>query len=355
MNGFTSLILQVTTRCNLHCDYCFQNQSRSNRDISPDNALRVFDWFLRQAPARTPLHFLFYGGEPLLLFGDVVQPVIRAGSGSQVAFEIITNGTLLSGDVLRVLRENAVRVLLSWDGAPEAQAIRVHGDASRFGEQLADIARHLTTTVRMTFNPNTVRYLLHGVTYLHQLGFSSIGFAATENDVWGPAECATLQEQLKEVMLYWTKHMSGGNALWIKPIGSYLQKMVDSSWTPRFFLHECFALKDTVAVSTEGLVHPCHRFLDVPGSALGDSFLEIADTRRELFNRWPHGVACRAAERMHPAADLNATWQSITHEYSVAADRLISLVGIDLALSLGKLAQTDRDGSCALQFLKERR
>ena len=121
------LILQVTQRCNLRCEYCvysekgeYHNRKHSNNDMSVELAEKAINMYLdtsNEAPDRV---ISFYGGEPLLkieLIKHCVEYVKKKSIEKKVRFAMTTNGTLLTMDIARFLAENNFEVLISLDGS----------------------------------------------------------------------------------------------------------------------------------------------------------------------------------------------------------------------------------------------
>lgn len=129
----TRLELGVAEDCNLRCPYCFVSQG------SFGGARRVMPWevaaaaiellFAESGPAAA-LQIGFYGGEPLLNTPVVRQVITQATAraeqaGKQIEFDLITNGTRLTGELAAFLRAHHVAVQISLDGpAPINDAIR---------------------------------------------------------------------------------------------------------------------------------------------------------------------------------------------------------------------------------------
>jgi radical SAM/SPASM domain FxsB family protein len=130
---FRTFILKVANRCNIDCDYCFVFNSkdqvarrlpaRMELDVARAAARRIGEH------ARThnlpTVHMVLHGGEPLLagvrhmadLLG-IVRDEIPAGT--QVRFELQTNGILLNESWLDLLEQYEVAVGVSLDGPPAA-------------------------------------------------------------------------------------------------------------------------------------------------------------------------------------------------------------------------------------------
>ncbi|MCL2153504.1 MAG: Cys-rich peptide radical SAM maturase CcpM [Oscillospiraceae bacterium] len=120
------LTLQVTQQCNLRCGYCaysgiYQGQrTHSNKRMSLETAFKAIDFFLERNGELSEVVIGFYGGEPLLEFELIKECVDYAKSmveGKRIRFNMTTNGTLLSDDVVDYLSENDFDLSISLDGS----------------------------------------------------------------------------------------------------------------------------------------------------------------------------------------------------------------------------------------------
>lgn len=113
------LELQVTRRCNLSCGHCYLGPQR-DVELGVGEIRRILDEF----QAMQGLRLLITGGEPLLHrgFGEI-NAMLPDYALRKVLF---TNGTLLTGEVLRALNVHEIQV--SIDGLEEAHdALRGRG------------------------------------------------------------------------------------------------------------------------------------------------------------------------------------------------------------------------------------
>ena len=124
------LILELTQRCNLRCEYCCygehyrQSQTRSHgeENMSLDVAMVAVKDFLDHHPKSCGIGF--YGGEPLLEFELLKNVVVFAEHyagqfGLKPEFSMTTNGTLLTDETIRFLVEHDFAVTVSLDGPKE--------------------------------------------------------------------------------------------------------------------------------------------------------------------------------------------------------------------------------------------
>ena len=123
------LILQVTQRCNLRCEYCvysekgdYHNRKHSNNDMSVELAEKAIDMYIDTSDEAPDRVISFYGGEPLLRIELIRHCVVYAKKkclGKKLRFAMTTNGTLLTLETARFLAENNFEVLISLDGSKE--------------------------------------------------------------------------------------------------------------------------------------------------------------------------------------------------------------------------------------------
>lgn len=120
VNIATSLhIFVVTTACNMGCVYCQANNGVSCPSLymNKEIAEKAVDIAL-QSPAQY-LNFEFQGGEPLLNF-DIIKHIVfyaEANKGShEISYNVVTNLTLLTDEILEFFMEHNFGISTSIDG-----------------------------------------------------------------------------------------------------------------------------------------------------------------------------------------------------------------------------------------------
>jgi len=107
-----SIFVMPTLGCNFSCWYCYENHS-SNEKISTQGILNIID-FTRKILNRNnkiqKIELNFFGGEPLLYFKAVMQPLIEKIShltsdyGVRLLISITSNGYLLTDRIISFLK-----------------------------------------------------------------------------------------------------------------------------------------------------------------------------------------------------------------------------------------------------------
>lgn len=117
-------IFVVTKNCNFNCVYCQAGNLSQNKKLCMDEetAKRAVDIAL-QSPTNN-LSFEFQGGEPLLNF-DIIKFIVNysksVSNGKTIEYNIVSNLTLLTDEMIDFFSENNVSICTSIDGNHELQ------------------------------------------------------------------------------------------------------------------------------------------------------------------------------------------------------------------------------------------
>ncbi len=205
----SGLILTVTSECNLHCRYCFQDR-RSSRRMDSSVLKSAVDLTLSAGPP--VLRIFFTGGEPLLEFPLICAAVRhaeeRCAPRTKLEFRISTNGTLLDDEVLSFLDAHRFEIQLSFDGIPPAQDLRATGSFAlldRLLGRLPDdypILFHRCLKICITLSPAGIPWLADSIRYFSAKGIRRISITPTVDVEAGPAQdCGSeLDSQFRQIV-----------------------------------------------------------------------------------------------------------------------------------------------------------
>ncbi len=126
MPDISLLIKPASGQCNMHCEYCFYKdltnlQHPTLKDVMPDNiAHAIVDKALQYAEGGN-VYFVFQGGEPLLreakFFEQFVDYVNSKNNARAVVhYSLQTNGTIISPELCKVMKDNNFLIGVSLDG-----------------------------------------------------------------------------------------------------------------------------------------------------------------------------------------------------------------------------------------------
>lgn len=123
---FSTLILHVSNDCNMKCAYCFANHgtyASAPAMMSPETARTALERYI--ARYRRIREIKFFGGEPLMNLPAIeaacayVSRQYEAGRLVRLPrFKVITNGTILTEEIIRTAVQYNIQVVFSLDGPP---------------------------------------------------------------------------------------------------------------------------------------------------------------------------------------------------------------------------------------------
>ncbi len=195
----TTAVLNVTNQCNLSCTYCYEYSEDKIVDtkngaqpkfMSEETARQSVDLLLKESGDNRVVHVSFFGGETLMNYPVLsrVVPYAREQAqarGKHVEFNLTTNATLLTSEMIGFLAEHDISVTVSIDGPPEMQnRFRVFHDGGGSYDVLLPRVRELLR--RHTSRPIGARVTLTSqvsdvaTIYRHlteEIGFQEVGFA----------------------------------------------------------------------------------------------------------------------------------------------------------------------------------
>jgi MoaA/NifB/PqqE/SkfB family radical SAM enzyme len=129
----TRVLWELTSACNLKCDFCLVEIKRRHLPVAA--ALAVADELIAARVDKV----LLSGGEPLLYPG--AEAVIRRLSASDVLVKLLTNGTVENRAVFDLIRaSDTIEVSLSVPTADPAEADRIFGAQATLARIAATIA-----------------------------------------------------------------------------------------------------------------------------------------------------------------------------------------------------------------------
>lgn len=138
-----SLTIAPTSDCNFRCIYCFQKNKHSYEYMTDELQTSITNFVNKHANHIHTLNIIWYGGEPLLAF-KIIENLslnflsICKQNNIEYNASMITNGYLLSRDVLAVLKKMKVDFIqITLDGGPEVHDLkRPLADGSKTFEKI---------------------------------------------------------------------------------------------------------------------------------------------------------------------------------------------------------------------------
>jgi MoaA/NifB/PqqE/SkfB family radical SAM enzyme len=169
------LVIELTNRCNLSCQHCFEERHAATGDLS----LEILDKVLQEAKACGIDHLAFTGGEPTIhrRFGEIVRRVCEAG----YTFGFVSNGVNLPRIYPLLVRHRRwfKGATFSLDGAREQTHDSLRGKGSYRQVMRAasvSIAKDLPFTLNMVLTARNRREVEEMVGLAARLGSGGVRF-----------------------------------------------------------------------------------------------------------------------------------------------------------------------------------
>jgi SynChlorMet cassette radical SAM/SPASM protein ScmE len=149
--------LEITSRCNLRCSYCYHFTSGGDvdRDLPADEWLSFFEELGRCGVMGVTLS----GGEPFLR--EDLEPLIEGIVANRLRFTILSNGTLVTADraafLARTGRCDAVQISIDGAAAASHEACRGRGSYAAALQGVVALRRAgIPVEVRVTIHRHNV-------------------------------------------------------------------------------------------------------------------------------------------------------------------------------------------------------
>ena len=288
----TTMVLNVTNRCNLACTYCYEYgedrlvdaaSGMQPKFMSEQTARQSVDFMLKESGDNQVAHLTFFGGETLLnlsvLKSTIAYARARAAQvGKRVEFNLTTNATLLEPDVIELLAANDVGVTISIDGPREMQdRFRVfHDGAGSYDVVMPKIRallrRHRSKPVgaRVTLTSQVldIRRIYRHLT--EEVGFWEVGFAPVttapgRDYAIGRDGFDCMLGQFQELAADFLEAAASGRHHGFSNVRETLQEIHKGVSKA----YPCGAGLGLLGVATDGNVALCHRFAGSAEHTLG--------------------------------------------------------------------------------------
>ncbi|MCM2252465.1 MAG: quinohemoprotein amine dehydrogenase maturation protein [Ramlibacter sp.] len=282
-----TLVLTLTTGCNLGCSYCYREDlepPKAAQVMEHETALQAIDLLLRQAGDRERVGIVFFGGEPLTRFAAIRALTLEAraraqAAGKQVDFSLTTNATLLNDEMIAFFREHAVGIAISIDGDElEHDRRRVTLNGRGTYQRVAANARKLIQAglprpvgARVTLsrgNTDVQRIFRH---LREDIGFAEAGFAPVTASPGSPQALAPgeLRQILDGMKALGRDYVKAAKRGWHHGFSNMDHMMLDLARGTHKVL-PCGAGLGLLAAGADGTLSLCHRFTGTGTASFGD-------------------------------------------------------------------------------------
>ena len=305
------MMLMVQSSCNLKCTYCYEVQSgfhATGTKMDLETGKRSVEFLIQRSGNRPDVEITFFGGEPLMNF-KLMQELVdysksrEAEVGKRFHYQVTTNGTLLTDEVIAYLVEHEFGVMLSIDGPPELND-RHRVDLGGRGTGAAAIAnakrlveaqraagqREAMVRVTLTHENSDGQAVER---YLRAEGFERIMLGtstgrANHKESWDlqPEDLDHMRTEIDRSVDAYVDWLEGAgprpeSATQVeKGVRHLLPSLQAPTTAPSI---RCGVGRNMQAVTRDGKIYPCHRYAGEDAFLLGDLEGGLDETKVRRF------------------------------------------------------------------------
>ena len=278
--------------------------------------LDAIDWIVANNPEGTQHQVFFFGGEPLLRFHDLMEPVVlyaeRKYPNRKIKFSMTTNSVLMDDEVIQFIKDHDIGVLTSIDGNPECQGYNrpFHNGSSSAEIVEANIKRYLaagrSSTFRSTILPATCHLMYDNYLYAHSLGYKSMFGLTNAYEVWPADKRKEVYDQMMKIANHYINYFREHNEVYVgwsnlerhyREIYNDIKLEREGKERPNLFTDKkCgYGQNSNAAVAVNGDLYGCQELVSNEGKKntfwIGSIYTGVENERRQalydLFYSFP--------------------------------------------------------------------
>lgn len=175
---FSNFAINLNTKCNLRCDYCFIPHEEKTGEEASYIVLSKFRKLVEDFGEK-PIKIDIFGTEPLISWDKLVH-LANMADMFDWKIGVTTNGTLITKERAELMKQKDIGVLLSYDGSRKShnrfrKFASGQGTWKKVVEGISNLRRAgVKYGCAMLVTPENLPYLLHNVKSAAARGFEYI-------------------------------------------------------------------------------------------------------------------------------------------------------------------------------------
>ena len=253
----------VTEQCNLACDYCYMENTNNYMDIDKvklyiENVHKLMDIY-----GCSQYHISYFGGEPLLNWELIKQAIPLFSEDERCNSQvIISNGLLLTQEIIDYIKKNGVGFSWSFDGIWQDMNrphVTFRETLSEYKEKL-DLIKQVSLSSKVMVSPNTIYTLTENLEFfVDECQIYNPDFSLVRDDIWSSDDIKNFKVESRRLVDRIIKYYLDGVNV---SVGLYnlalLDMYIGKKQGKRPF--GCFAGCHGVGYFPNGDWYPCARF-----------------------------------------------------------------------------------------------
>ena len=287
--------LELTRRCNLECKHCFAGGGQpAENELSTAELVNLLD----NLRAKNTFSLVFSGGEPLL-HNDFLS-IFNYARKLKFVITLVTNGVLLTEDIIKQLPTDNFRLTISIDGFSEHSRLRGNVETKPLLDKLLLLKKYnIPCNVSSTMTADNIFELEELFTWLikHEITFRTIPFSplgrgASHSYLQLGSEHVVVAAKLWEMEIKHEKLMRS-------KVGLTFSTFYDFALNLVYMARRCKGGRSVAYIKSTGDVYPCTTCVGANMFAVGNirelSFEEIWERSFDEFRKitWEDYEVCK--------------------------------------------------------------
>ncbi len=296
-NVLERLIIHISNSCNLKCRYCYAQQGnygQANSLMQPETACQIIDFFDKKYDHIQNIQF--FGGEPLLN-PSLISTICHYLEAKTAAnphkdlprFSLVTNGTIISAEILHLLKKYQIHVTVSIDGnLAITDYLRGKGTYHKIMGTIKTLTTHqLSFSIEATY---TRHHLEQKISLANLMDYFYENLGLHQQHI--PFVAVPLTDSLaipEEIRIALSQEAIGHSLNSLKSkryvMDSTTQRLLKALIFKKPTLLYCSAGAATLCVSCQGDIYPCFMFNENPAFLLGNAVTnDLANSKLSRFS-----------------------------------------------------------------------
>ena len=276
-SAISNAYIVVTENCNFNCKYCFISKivqkDAPSKTMTPEVAKKAVALLQRTYERQQSAYdktITFYGGEPLLninVIQSFMEEVEKIKSSEQywphdVKYALISNGALISDEILNILRKYGIALSISYDIDKIAHSNRVsknHEDSFRIVREKIELCKEwgYPFSLSITISEDTIQNREDVIKEIKQINPATVAFNMLIPNEHGIPP-ASYYERATDFMIEAFKEL--------REVGIFedrIMRKVQAFEDGKLFLYDCCASGgNQYVIDPSGNIGICHGYLN---------------------------------------------------------------------------------------------